>query len=74
MSKLLATESFTDVSQLEDVLHYILVDSGDDTDEDYPLILVEDANGNPLNNLSFYENTLTDSSKTYKVVLGRTGA
>lgn len=74
-SEILCNYLFDDMCDLEEALGYLLTEYfGQDTTDDYPIILVEDSNGNPLNRAQLHEQILTDGSKVYKIVLDRTGA
>jgi hypothetical protein len=69
--RLLSTVKFEDASEFDEYLYDLLSLTTNGEDEEYPVVLVEDSNGNALNIVKLYEGTLTDGSKVYKIVLDR---
>jgi hypothetical protein len=74
-NKRITSESFENLCDLEEVLGILKEAAGRAAgtrcEDTYPIILVEDDSGNPLDRMHLYETPLTDGSKVYKVVLCR---
>ena len=71
--ELLSTAHFKNASEMDDAIYCLIAILPEDDDYRLPTVLIEDANGNTLNRAKLYEDTLTDGSKVYKIVLGKAG-
>jgi hypothetical protein len=69
MKDLYTKFKFHDVFELQEALQDLLDELPEKDEGIYPVVYVEDCYGNQFNTAKVYENTFTDGSKVFKVVL-----